>query len=269
MKLRVLVDNNTYINHYYLGEPGASYYMEIDNEKILLDTGYSGIVVENAKKMDVDLSQLNKIIISHGHDDHTKGLMKIIEKFNTSNMELISHPDAFYPKRARDEDVGSPLSRSDISKEFKYNPSKEPLNVTENCIFLGEIPEYFDFEKRRVLGEREVDEKLEDDYMIDDSALVCKLKDGIFIVTGCSHSGICNIVEHAKKICNDDRILGIIGGFHLFKTDERLKKTIDYFLDNKVKMVYPCHCTSLGVKAEILKKFDFNEVGVGFKLEIE
>lgn len=268
MKLRVLVDNNTYINHYYKGEPGASYYIEIDGEKILLDTGYSGVMVENAEKMGVDLSKINKIVISHGHDDHTKGLMKIVEKFKTLNIELISHPDAFYAKESRGEEVGSPLRQNEIMKSFSYKYSREPLNITKNCMFLGEIPEYFDFEKRRVLGKRKIGEKWVDDYMKDDSAIVCKTEEGLFIITGCSHSGICNIVEHAKNIYKEDKIAGVIGGFHLFNVDERLEKTIEYFKDNDIGMVYPCHCTSLKVKTEILKEFDFDEVGVGFELEI-
>ena len=59
--------------------------------------------------------------------------------------------------------------------------------------------------------------------MLDDTAIVYKAKSGLFIITGCSHSGICNIIEHAKKVCSSDKILGVIGGFHIFDCDERLE----------------------------------------------
>lgn len=74
MKLKVLEDNNTFIDEYYLGEPGVSYYIEDGVEKILFDTGYSSIILENASKMNIDLNKINKLVISHGHDDHTGGL---------------------------------------------------------------------------------------------------------------------------------------------------------------------------------------------------
>lgn len=73
-----------------------------------------------------------------------------------------------------------------------------------------------------------------DDYILDDSALVYNSTQGIFIITGCSHSGICNIIEYAKRVCNNQNVLGVIGGFHLFDVDIRLKSTIQYFAENKI-----------------------------------
>lgn len=66
MKLKVLEDNNTFLDMYYLAEPGVSYYIEDGNEKILFDTGYSSVVLENARKMSIDLTEIDKLVISHG-----------------------------------------------------------------------------------------------------------------------------------------------------------------------------------------------------------
>ena len=88
---------------------------------------------------------------------------------------------------------------------------------------------------------------------MDDTALVYKSENGIYIITGCSHSGICNIIEYAKEVCKDNRVLGVIGGFHLFEVTEQVNKTIDYLKQNNIKELYPCHCTSFAVKAEIHK----------------
>ncbi len=74
MFLTVLCDNNTFIDNYLLGEPALSFYIENGSDKILFDTGYSDVYVKNAKTMEIDLSKVNKIVLSHGHDDHTKGL---------------------------------------------------------------------------------------------------------------------------------------------------------------------------------------------------
>ena len=91
MKLTVLVDNNTFIDEYYLGEPAVSYYIEDGDTKILFDTGYSDVFIQNAEKMNINLNELDKIIISHGHDDHTGGLKYLFEKINNKNIELITY----------------------------------------------------------------------------------------------------------------------------------------------------------------------------------
>ena len=90
-------------------------------------------------------------------------------------------------------------------------------------IFLGEIPQYLAFEPRIPIGKTIVNGKAYIDSLLDDTAIVYKAKSGLFIITGCSHSGICNIIEHAKKVCSSDKILGVIGGFHMFDCDERLE----------------------------------------------
>jgi len=101
---------------------------------------------------------------------------------------------------------------------------------------------------------------------MDDTALVYKSKNGIYIISGCSHSGICNIVEYAKQVCKDNRVLGIIGGFHLFEVTEQVNKTIDYLKQNNLNELYPCHCTSFAVRAEIHKNLPVKEVGVGLEI---
>lgn len=113
---------------------------------------------------------------------------------------------------------------------------------------MGEIPTVNDFESRYSIGKRI------EDTLKDDSAIVYKSKEGLFVVTGCSHSGICNILEYAKRVCNDNRIYGVIGGFHLFDVNNRLEKTINYLKDNNIESLYPCHCVSLKAKIEMAKK---------------
>lgn len=104
--------------------------------------------------------------------------------------------------------------------------------------------------------------------MTEDSALAFKTSKGLFIVTGCSHCGICNIVEQAKKVCGEERIAGIIGGFHLFDMDDRSKETIRYLAGLEVDMLYPCHCVSFAVKAKMSETVPVFEVGTGLVLEL-
>ena len=269
MKLRVLEDNNTFIDEYYLGEPAVSYYIENENEKILFDTRYSDAFIQNAKKMSIDLNQVQKIVLSHGHNDHTGGLPYLLEEVKNKNITLIAHENCFEQKILEQEEIGSPITREVLAQACQLKLTKQPVKVSKNITFLGEIPDIHLFEKREQIGVRTEQGKTIADTMKDDSAMVHQSEKGLFIITGCSHSGICNIIDYAKKICQDNRVLGVIGGFHLFEKNEKLKGTIQYLKENQVSLLYPCHCISLDAKIEMAKTLTIHEVGVGMELVID
>ena len=291
MKLTVLVDNNTFIDEYYFAEPAVCYYIEDTSadgttRKILFDTGYTDIFMKNAELMGIDLADVSTIVLSHGHDDHTRGLQYFCERFDSEKVTLLAHPDAIKPKYMDNLPIGVPFSPETLALRYKLSLSKEPVALTEKLVFLGEIPEVYAFEKRagmgtiqdacaRETGDAVPADKIHDlvaseraDLLFDDTALAYRSERGLFIITGCSHSGICNIIEHAKKVCGDDRIVGVIGGFHLFGVTPRLTETIRYFSENRIAELYPCHCVDFRARAEIDKTIPIHEVGVGMRLEL-
>ena len=87
--------------------------------------------------------------------------------------------------------------------------------------------------------------------------------------TGCSHAGICNIIEYAKKVCGVNKVHGVIGGFHLFEKGERLTETIEYLKSQNISLLYPCHCVSLEAKIEMGKSLMIHECGVGLQLNAD
>lgn len=269
MKLTVLVDNNTIIDEYYVGEPGLSFYIEDEDKKLLFDLGYSNVFIDNMKKMNISSSEVEVLVISHGHDDHVGGIKYLANKKLNPNLKIIGHTLVFNKKVKNNQCISSPLEINEIKHMGEVYLSKEPIKISENIYFLGEIPSIMDFEPRYSIGEIERDNKYEEDFIYDDTALVYKSKEGLFIIAGCSHSGICNIVEHAKKVCNDNRIIGIIGGTHLRECNERVEKTLEYFKNNNIKNLYLCHCTSFEVKSHIHTSIPMKEVGVGLKVEID
>lgn len=262
MKLTVLVDNNTYIDEYYLGEPGLSFYIEDENTRILFDTGYSEIYQKNAEKLNINLNKLDYLVLSHGHNDHTGGL-KYLNNLDTSNTKLIAHPEVFAKRTNKGLEIGSPIKLEEL-KIKEYINGKDVYKLTNNLYYLGEINRVTSFENRTI-GQLENGQL---DPVKDDSALAYKTDKGIFIITACSHSGICNIVEKAKEVLNDDRIIGIIGGFHLLQDNEQLDKTIKYFKDNNINSLYPCHCVCLQAKHKMMNVSKVHEVGVGLQIEI-
>lgn len=268
MKLTVLADNNTLIDQYYLGEPAVSYHIQDGETQLLLDTGYSDIFIQNAKSLGINLNELSVIAISHGHNDHTRGLEFLRHKINLENIQLVAHPDTFKPKKADQLEIGSPLSENQLKSLCQLTLTKTPLQLTNNITFLGEIPSLNSFEKRKAIGTYHDGKKEHADFVYDDSALVYRGKDGLFIITGCSHSGICNIIEYATQVCNEPRVAGVIGGFHLFELSPQLTQTIEYFKQKNIQQLYPCHCVSFTAKAKINQSMPVHEVGVGMTIEI-
>ena len=266
MKLKVLVDNNTYIDEYYWGEPAVSYYIEDQGFKMLFDVGYSDLFIKNARAFNIDLETIEAIVISHGHDDHTRGLKYFFDQIKNNDIEVIAHPDAFKEKTFGDLKICLPLLADELGEKCELVLSSSPYKVSQNITFLGEIPQSNTFEVRKPIGAQIRNGLEEVDYVLDDSALVYKSYEGIYIITGCSHSGICYIIEYAKKISDEERVLGVIGGFHLFEVNDQLQETIQYLKNNKIDLMYPCHCTSFKVRAEIHKVIPVEEVGVGLEL---
>ena len=279
MKLKVLVDNNTLIDRYYIGEPGVSYFIEEGDKKILFDVGYSDAFLINGEKMGINFFDIDYLAISHSHLDHTWGLEPYIKRLSEEIMEgrtfkkaeFIAHPNVFDSKSFTGvEEIGMNVDRNKLFRYFNENLSKEPVWITDKLVFLGEIPRKSSFESIIPVGKVMINGHLEDDFNIDDTALCYKSKDGLVIITGCSHSGICNIIEHAKKVCNDDRIIDVIGGFHLLEPPkEQMDGTVNYFNELNVDKIHACHCTDLNSKIALSKVVGIGEVGSGLELEYE
>ena len=271
MKLKVLVDNNTFIDEYYKGEPAWSVYIECDGKNILFDTGYSDMFIKNADMMEINLCNLDYIVFSHGHPDHTWGLKYLIDLYKTGEYKrptLIANESVFDNKFDDNKNsIGCDITREEINQYMDINTTNCSFNITKSLIYLGYINRLSDFENKNPIGKTVVNNKLIEDYVLDDTALAYKANDGIVIITGCSHSGITNIVEAAKEITGNKNVIDIIGGFHLFKENiTEVAKTAEYFKYEKVKMLHPCHCTDLKSKIEIAKTNPVEEVGVGLEL---
>jgi 7,8-dihydropterin-6-yl-methyl-4-(beta-D-ribofuranosyl)aminobenzene 5'-phosphate synthase len=277
MRLTVLVDNNTLIDRYFIGEPGVSYFIEDEGKNILFDVGYSNAFILNAQKTRLNLFDIDWVVLSHGHLDHTWGLIPLIRLYTEGTLEgihpkrpaLVAHPLSLSSRTSRDlSEIGLLISKEKLSGYFDLKLSKKPLHLTDRLIFLGEIEKTHKFEGTESIGKIVNDGIEQEDFILDDSALVYKSPDGLVIITGCSHSGICNVVEYAKKVCGNRRILDIIGGFHLLNPSaEQMDETMEYLKRLNPVSVHACHCTDLKSKIELSKVLNLKEVGVGLTLE--
>ena len=277
MRLTVLVDNNTFIDQYLVGEPAVSYYIEAEGKKILFDTGYSDVFLLNAAKLGIDLMAINTMVLSHGHPDHSWGLAYLLRLYSearasgkmTHKPVLVAHPQVFAQRSYQgDPQIGSLLQPLDLAPFFDIQLSKDPVKITENLTFLGEIERRNDFEAQESLGELVIDGQKSPDWVMDDSALVYRSREGIVIITGCSHAGICNIVEQARRVSGAANVVDIIGGFHLLEPSvKQLEGTADYLASIHPEEVHACHCTDLRSKMALGKVINIREVGCGLVLE--
>jgi 7,8-dihydropterin-6-yl-methyl-4-(beta-D-ribofuranosyl)aminobenzene 5'-phosphate synthase len=184
-------------------------------------------------------------------------------------VRLFAHPHALLPKRAEGLSIGSPLSIADLPERVQLRLLTKPHPVSEHVTVLGEIPRVYAFEQGRAVGETQSACGCcwEEDAISDDTSLALLLSEGVFVVTGCAHAGVCNTVAYAKAVTRQARVLGVLGGFHLFEAGEALKKTLATLQELGVERAYPAHCTSLAVKSAFFGAMETHEVGVGLTLD--
>ena len=270
LSLTILCDNNTIIDNYLLGEPGLSFWIECGGRRFLFDTGYSDVFIRNAAQMKIDITQADALIYSHGHNDHTWGTHALVTLFDrmgtAAKPRLVAHPRVFENKTADGHVIGTMMKAEALSNYFDIRLSPEPLELAPGLWWLGEIPELAT--KRGAVGYIAEGGAERDDFCLDDSALAYKGTDGLVIITGCSHSGICNITEHARNVTGESRVADIIGGMHLLGCHEPdMEGIIGYFKSAGVRRLHPCHCTDLAAKAALSRAFPVEECGSGTRLK--
>lgn len=258
MKISVLAEN--YAGVYTRAEHGLSYFIEFEGTKILFDTGQSDLFLENASKMNLKTEDADIIVLSHGHFDHGNGL----EYLTYGN--LICHPGCLV-KRFRGNDrkpIGLKNTKDEISTKFNLFTTSAPFSLGDKIYFLGEIPRLTDFESKSTSF---IFENGDPDFVTDDSAIAFIKPDGLFIVTGCGHSGIVNTIERAKKITGVNMISGILGGLHLKEINLQTHETIRYLKENNVKHIIPSHCTELPALTAFYNNFGIRQIRTGDILE--
>lgn len=277
MRLTVLVDNTTLIDRYLLAEPGLSFFVQDAGTTVLFDVGYSGVFLRNARKLGLSLAHLDFVALSHGHLDHTWGLDPLIkhltelriEKIPHSTPALVAHPQTFVSVTDGDfAEFGTLLSAPKLAKHFRLSLSELPQRLSPRLVYLGQVPRRNSFESRQTFGRK--DGAAVGDVVIEDSALVYQSSEGLVIMTGCSHAGICNIIDHAMEICGDNRVADVIGGLHLQSPSrEQLEGTLEYLGRLQPRAVHACHCTDLKSKIALSRVVDLHETGVGTILAYE
>jgi 7,8-dihydropterin-6-yl-methyl-4-(beta-D-ribofuranosyl)aminobenzene 5'-phosphate synthase len=262
VKIHLATLSENTANYGFLAEWGLSIVADVDGTRILVDTGLSFSAVYNAQLMGIDLATIDRIVLTHGHADHTGGLVNVL-KVMRKDVEVIAHPDVWALKYRRgdaqekEQYIGIPFSRQELEgRGARFNLTKEPVHLSEHTITTGEIPMmsgYEDVENKLFV---KTDGILRQDPLADDLALVIDTEFGLVIISGCAHRGIVNTLRQAQKLTGKELVYAVVGGTHLFRaSDERIEKTIADLKDMGIQKLGVSHCTGFPASVQLAQEF--------------
>lgn len=266
-----------------IAEHGLSILIRIFHGKkahtILFDTGRSPEgVVTNVERIGIDLSEIEAIVISHGHDDHFGGLLAVLKVVNKKNLPIIVHEDMFKTRGVAERDgtvrKDMPFPSEDMVKPAKYVKTKQPYLIADETVLVtGEIPSKTDFEKGSQRDRVLIDGEWKPyPWMWDDRAVAVNIKQkGLVILSGCAHAGIINTIQHAQRITGVKKVHAVMGGFHLAgkEYEPRISQTVEKLKLVKPYLIAPSHCTGwrgiYAIAQAMPEAFIWNSVGNLYK----
>ena len=222
---------------------------------MLFDAGLSpDALVTNADRLQVDLSAVQGIVLSHGHFDHAGGLAGIARRLGRSRMPIVVHPYAWTRRRlappgAEPTELPTLDPRALAAEGFTLVERKQPSLLVDGCVLItGEVDRVTDYEHGMPPAHQAWTGEAwqHDPLVIDDQALVVHVRDrGLVVLTGCGHAGAVNIVRHARRLTGVDRLHALIGGLHLSGPafEPVIPPTMAALTELAPELVMPDHCT--------------------------
>lgn len=279
VKITILVDNIILSSSpaNLLAEHGFSALVETEQETFLYDTGASGFaLLNNAHRLKKDLNNVDAIILSHNHSDHTGGLLTLLD-YLRKDIKIYAHKNifkkTFSSKTKKTSFIGIPFSKDALeSLGANFILLDSPIKIKEN-IFLSyqiEASNNFEITDQKLL-KLDTDGQLVSDTFEEDMSIYFKNNDVLSVLTGCAHKGVINIIEQGKKITGCKKLDAIIGGSHLGPASkEQQDKTIEALKTLRPARIAFVHCTGLQMIStcanELKERFVFSGVGSTFEL---
>ncbi|MBN1764591.1 MAG: MBL fold metallo-hydrolase [Sedimentisphaerales bacterium] len=273
ISVTILVNDIAPIN--MIGEHGFSIWIDNGRHGILFDTGQSSLFMSNAHVLGIDLKNLDTVVISHGHYDHTGGLSGL--SHYASQTALYIHPEALHSKYVRhyreesryigiSMDLALKIKDQSLFKQVVW--TEKPTDIYPGFTVTGPIPRQTEYEN--VCDPFFLDaESIKSDFMPDDQALYFESNDGLVVIVGCAHAGIINTLHYVSQLAHKKQIHTVIGGLHLNSaSEERIIHTLAALYDLHVKQICPVHCTGHYAIEKIRQAFGDNYISgaVGTKL---
>ncbi len=250
-------------------------------DSFLFDTGVTiDGVLHNLDVLQVKANELHAVVLSHGHTDHTRGLLGFIKRYGRPRVPIVLHPDAYLKrKNVRPDGHESehiPPSKKDLEAEdVEIIEDRGPtMLIGGNALVTGQIPRTTPYEKGTPAQVAWIDGKWQPDPWIhDDQAIVLNVKNrGLVVLTGCGHAGVINTLKCAREITGVNEIHAVIGGFHLTGPifEPIVAPTVNAVKEFNPAIIVPQHCTGWkaihAIAQEFPKAFIPNSVGTTMKI---
>jgi 7,8-dihydropterin-6-yl-methyl-4-(beta-D-ribofuranosyl)aminobenzene 5'-phosphate synthase len=241
-----------------IAEPGFSALVRVQTggreRTILFDTGVSpGGMAENIRRLGIDPSEIEVVVLSHGHWDHVTGIEGLARMLGRAGLSVMIHPEFWNRRRITfpglDPAELPATSRSALEgMGFAIVEERQPSFLLDGAVLItGEVDRTTPFETGfRGHEARRGDAWEPDPLILDDQALVVRVRDrGLVVLTGCGHAGIVNTVRYVRRLTGLDAVAAVVGGFHLSGPmfEPIIEPTVDAFADLAPGLLAPAHCT--------------------------
>jgi 7,8-dihydropterin-6-yl-methyl-4-(beta-D-ribofuranosyl)aminobenzene 5'-phosphate synthase len=238
-----------------LGEWGFSALVEADGHRILYDTGaHTDVVLRNAEALEVDLTTVPEVVLSHHHSDHVGGFTTLRHSVvgKAPGALALTHvgEGIFYPRSTLSLGIDENQMRF-IKDDYEKTGGvivvhREPVQLYPGIWLTGPVPRKYP-ERNWSKGTRvTAPTGVVEDYLPEDMALVCDTDKGLVVLTGCGHAGVINIIDYARTFIRPARVHALIGGTHLFNaSDETLTWTAEKLRSFGVDNLLGAHCTGV------------------------
>jgi 7,8-dihydropterin-6-yl-methyl-4-(beta-D-ribofuranosyl)aminobenzene 5'-phosphate synthase len=246
---------------------------------LLFDTGISTQgLIHNMDVLEIRSNDLHSIVLSHGHMDHTQGLLGLMKRVGRKRMPILLHPDAFLNRKVIFPDktelhTPAPNRRLLEQENVQFIEESGPSYLVEGMVLVtGQIHRTTDFEKGFPIHYAEINGTWQSDPLIhDDQALVVNVRDkGLVVMTGCGHAGAINTIRYAQKLSGIDKVYALIGGLHLTGAifEPIIAPTLKELKAIGPRLLMPGHCTGWKATHAFAREFPeaFVQPSVGSRL---